>query len=474
MNRTTSRRTGLGVALIVMLTLTGVGTAQAADPGGAPTGVLAYDASLTVTFALPVDAGGGPIARAAVSVVAGQAGSTFQELNGTTGPDGSATFEGIARETAGGDPVLLGINAGLFPEPPTGECQTVKGWTGSADGIVAQINGAVEIVAAAAEADICGGDSGGGIPAGIVSDATLTVTVLDDAGLAFPNAEATLIASLADGQGIAKDFATTDSAGQVTFSGLPRPDVGGPAITWSVLVNHTSETPVDDCTQFDQWFGEVALEAAVGSSTATLPTVRQTPGIGCGDPGPGAPVIHGTVVGPDGSPFPIAYAQISQERPAGGTWIGALTIQPDGSFESPIHPWGTIEAPSLVVLSVLGEPLRMVTDEVGCSVTIALYGQSALDLAAATEADVAAIEIVAAERATETVCLPPGSDSGGSGPGPNLTLPPTDSAIGSAPASESRPERGPMIVLLTLAAMVFLALASAGRRARRTRPQSVR
>ena len=269
MNRSAHGRTALAAVSILLLTVAGAGSALAADPsGGSATGVLAYDATLAATFVLPAEAGGGPIDGAAVSVIAAQAGSIVVELNGTTGPDGIAAFEGLPREAAGGEPVLLTVTAGSFPEPPPGECQSEKGWTGTVDGVVAEVGGTVEIIAVATVADVCAGGAGG-IPAGIISDAILTVTVLDDAGLPFPGVETTLIASLADGQGIAKDFGVTDAAGQATFSGLPRPDTDGPAIAWDVYVNHSVETTVDECIDSGvQCPAPVVSTRFVGNGTA--------------------------------------------------------------------------------------------------------------------------------------------------------------------------------------------------------------
>lgn len=427
----------------IALALSQIAVVAAADESTLADGVL------TVTVTLPADEGGGPLAEADVFVTVTNGSSVFYNIGGLSAPDG--TFTGTVQyETGAGPQVTLDVVVSYFPDIPTsGDCQFVAGYEGSVTGVASGLVVAIAVETVASKREFCP-EGGSTLPKGVVADATLVVTVLDEADAPFEGADVTVIATPTDGgDGLAKLGSVSGPDGLATFMDLPRPEDGGPGVTWDVYAQGRRSTTIDGCAMIESWYGSISLAAAAGTSTATIHLTPNVEEVGeCEPPPDGSPVLSGWVLAEDGSPIDkIERAAMLQWRPGGGGWLTQLTIGPDGSFETPVHAWGTAETPSEVEIYVQGPVLGEVRDG-DCTTVMVLIAHEflQLDLSAG---DLAIPIITAHPTATDTSCEEPTEGGpGGSAPATDVT-----EAVGSM-----RPDggAGTIIAVTTLMALLLV------------------
>lgn len=456
----------------IILVVASVGTALAADPGTEPgpeppplpEGVTA-DATVTVRFILPVADGGGPIADAGVTLTVARAGEVLQFLYGVTDPDGGVIFEGVARASDGGDPTLATAYAETALVPPDEGCAIVTGWKGVRADVQVEAATAIEVEADITEGEICVGDGGsGGLPDGVVADATLVVTVLDDQGQPLPYAMVTLLAWTGDETATFwKTGTSTDDQGVVALTDLPRPEDGGPAVTWWVEAYAMEEAAADGCYLVSSWVGIAETTAVAGESTLDVPTTLEQGYGQCSEPGDDAPVLRGTAVGPDGEPLAGSRVDLRMIRADGATWYAFdLVTGDDGSFELRIQPWGTTEAPARIEIEIRGEVTRTEPSETeACDLVFSLIASYGADLVLADGGDAEPVALIAAEGELGLVCDEvPGSETDNGAGGPK-TDPQTDTEDLGALATV---EFWRAVIILVAAVIATLAVALAPRR----------
>lgn len=200
-------------------------------------------------------------------------------------------------------------------------------------------------------------------------------------------------------------------------------------------------------------------------ATAALGTVASmlllTATVAAVEPDP-AEILRGSIVGADGGPVAVEYANLYQVGPDGAEHRVSLDVAPDGTFEEPIFRWGTAETPATIFIQAwvaAGEP---VINDQGCTEVAALTGTLEIQ---DTGAPLEAVVVVAdTEGVLAGICGATAAPTGDAAPAP--TLPPTDMAP-EAPSSAS-----PWSILVTLA-IAFAALLIGPRRrtvgARRSR-----
>lgn len=458
----------------MLLAISGTGAILAVEPGedpGAeppplPIGVTA-DATVTVTFLEPAEAGGDPIVGADVTLLVSRSGEGIQWFFGQTDESGVATFDGVARASDGGDATTAVAYGSLFPtmpEPPDGECVAIDGWSGTSTDTEVTAVTTITMEAVAEKIESCSG--GGGtveLPEGVIADATLTVTVVDDHGSPLPGASVSLLATSDAGVTFYfEGWTETDALGVATFTDLPRPDTDGPPVAWYVQVSAAIATDADGCTLWTSFEGTAWLEATAGVTETEVTALPAGEKAGeCADPGEGAPVLHGVVLDPEGDPMAGAHGSLWMTRADGATWyLYEFVTGEDGTFDLAIHAWGTDEAPAQLQLVIRGETTRTEPGE-PCDTAFGLMAtfEGSVALAAGGEPD--PIELTAAEAELGVICPEtPGSEAG-AGDGDDRSDPPTDTEEFGAVASI---EFWRALIILTAAVIATLAVALAPRR----------
>jgi hypothetical protein len=389
------------------------GPALAVDPVEPPPPSLegvVFDGTLAVAFHAPADAGGDPLGGAEVTVLGTREGETIMGIGGLTDEAGMLILSDLPRATDGAS-ILLSIAGSWYDAPTSDECQVVNGRTASTDGIVSGIGVTVDFEGVASTIEMCGGGSGGGGGtdlAHVVFDGRLTAIVLDGLDAPRAGAEVTVMAIIDGGDTVWMDAAATDGEGRVVFVGLPRPDVEGPAITWTLQAAAQDEFDVEGCTFFDVWSG--ALEAVASATPVDVEVgLARSPEVSpgrCAPPPGGSPLLSGRLLDPGGVPV-AGTVLLNQLRADGGTWAESIDTADDGTFQVAVHAWGTADAPSSIQLEAVGPRTR--TDVAAdCRFTYGLVGAATLDVALADDPTLAVVDIPLAEGLTGQFC--PGAE----------------------------------------------------------------
>jgi hypothetical protein len=292
-------------------------------------------------------------------------------------------------------------------------------------------------------------------PEGVLLDGTATVTVVEPGGgPAVPNAEVTLRAYQTDfpeDPDLALMTGTTDAAGQVTFTDVPYPDAGGPAVYVDVDAYREVETTDDEgCVIFQSWHGHV--DGLTSMATASIEVVADpASSIRCH-------TLAGTILDAGGNPVPPAFAFVSIELPDGGGAQGyPLQVGDDGSFIQRLPNWGTFEDPAIVSVQFLSAPTR-VEEDGECVLSFAERAEWSGLFALADGEEVPFLELVTEEVEIGSACgtegpgggEEPGTEAPGGGAAP--TLPPTDTlatapGAGTSGAGETLPVGGVMVAI---------------------------
>lgn len=285
---------------------------------------------------------------------------------------------------------------------------------------------------------------------GVVFDGSLTVDVVDETGLAQAATDVVAEAFLEGGESIWGDGQPTDADGRVTFTGLPRPEPGGPAITWQAELGDAGGAFVDGCWFFTWTTGVVEVAASATPVETVLVGRRERAPSGCDDPAPGSPLLTGLVVDEAGIPVPGSTfffpdpppgaVSISQTRGDGGVWSGSTTAAEDGTFSRSVHAWGTADEPSPIVVSVVGPHTRTVTDEQGCIADYALVGSATVEVRLAEDPNLEPVRVALSEGLVQAVCSETEVPGEGATDGGDIELPATDAApararLASTPAA---------------------------------------
>lgn len=454
-------RSLLGAASILAMAVSVMYGAEAPPPEG-----VALDATVTVTFSMPASEGGHPITDAIVGLTIARGGEPIQSLTEVTDGSGVAVFSGVARATSG-EPTVASAYASTAVAAPDDGCVVVSafvGWSGEAD---VDLMTVIDIEGTAEDIEICAGDGeggGSGFPDGVVTDGTATVTVLDEHAQPLPGASVTMLAFLEGDESTTfwKTGGETDSGGVLTLTELPRTDAGGPVVVWWFEAMAFAVETVDGCDFYRNWYGTLEVAAVAGETYLDVPTERRDEGFGqCQDPGEGAPVLDATIRWPDGTPVSGAFVQLSVTRADGATWW-PLELFTDGSggFSIPIQPWGTLDEPATLGISVRGGTSRTEpAPEAGCEVVYEFIASHEAPIALADGGTIDPVALTMEEVEAGTFCDEiPGSEDGASGGGPRTTLPPTD-AVGAIGDSAGPPTGALGGALLALAIAGLAALA---------------
>ena len=452
-------------AMLMVLAAPTVGLAATPPPSG--------EGQLTVTIAMD---GGGPFVGIEVKVTAISDGSVLGDVVGSTDGSGSVVFDDLP---ASAGPVvvewIVEAQALETTVDPTG-CETTTGWAAST--IVASGPYTSLHMTAQAIAGTTCPDDGPPPSDRVVNDAILAVTVTDDAG-PVPGVGVHIYASVDDGGLIFKaEDQTTDEHGLVTVGGMPRPDVDGPIVTWQVRASAWAESPVpvDGCLWTSMGWGEVDLDASPGTTAIAIELAWTDSTAVCDPPPDGSPVLRGTVLDDTGAPFAVEVGRLHQSRLDGATYVTDFTVDDSGSFEVPVHAWGTEFDPSTLAVHVRGEITRTVVED-DCFSNYARMTDAAMTVAMADgEAPPPELEMIALEQKVSGGCgatstPAPGDGSEGGSPvtapgGPTVTLPPTDRTAWPASAHDGRGLL-PALAFLALIACAAGSMAWVTQRARR-------
>jgi hypothetical protein len=423
------RRSGLAaISAIALLVVTAL-PALATEP--------VDDGTLTVTFELPLDAGGGPIEGADLTLTITRDDADVSEARtGLTDATGNATFTGLPR-AIDGSPVLIDVEA-FWHEPfPPGDCGEVSAWGASAADVTSDLDVALSLEGAPTTAYGCGGDGTAPDLDHVVMDGALDVTTLpDEPGT---NRYFTLEATIDGGNVIWSADGWDEGDGHLAFTGLPRPDAEGPAIVWSVRAWQSEQVVVDGCTFNRGGEASADIAAAAGTSAIQLELAYRLEGESCEAPQPGSPVITGLAIDEAGGPVSELYfLTVTQVRSDGGRYQAAATAVGDGTFLAQVHAWGTAAEPSQLEVSATGPVTRTVVED-DCTTTYALLGQTTVDVALAEFAPTEMVVLTLTEDVLQSICgeTDPGTgpDDGGSAGGGSIPLPATDTAPDGAPAA---------------------------------------
>lgn len=315
---------------------------------------------------------------------------------------------------------------------------------------------------------------------------TVIVTVVDEethAPLAGADVSLTgFVSTAADPVYEATKAAT--GAGTATFADVPL-TVDGHAVSVAAAATLSDATTTDGCTITQTWSGAADAVPAAPTTAIDVAASRE-PSVSCSPPGPDAPLLRGTILGPDGLPFVPTIATVSMRRGDGGSWDGRFTVDDRGSFSTRIEPWGTPEEPADLVVHVTGAVVGTETDG-DCTYDLAPDASFIGQVTLADGANPAPITIVADIGRVAGVCGTSGTPaptrspkpsatakptptiaSGGTGVSatPRPTLPPTDALAGVRRATDDAVGSAARTVLVACAAA---ALALVAGRRRRTR-----
>jgi hypothetical protein len=300
-------------------------------------------------------------------------------------------------------------------------------------------------------------------------DGTVTVTFAEADGTPVDDATVTLTASppsdLPEVEPLYTGTETTDANGTATFSGVPYPAEGGPALVVTASAQRV-ETVTDEngCTLTTTHQGTTTdVEAA---PTVAIDVIAIESGIGACE----APLIEGTVLGPDGEPFAVKTARVTQFGPNGvGAEATKFTVAGDGSFAITLRPWGTPDAPSRVEFDIVGVTSRIDIGD-GCVAQSAIVARDSFDLVLASGEAPDRLMLEGSEQQVGQVCGGASATPTTNQPTARPTLPPTDAAPGflDGPASAVASVAAVIGGLLLVAAGLALAAGrrSEGRRGR--------
>ncbi len=166
------------------------------------------------------------------------------------------------------------------------------------------------------------------------------------------------------------------------------------------------------------------------------------------------PVLTGTIVTAEGTPFPIEVARMTMTGPdGGGIHAEVIEVGVDGSFEVVLMPWGTAEAPAEVRITVTGAGTESVPNAAGCTDEVAQVADATFDVALEAGGEPQPVQVVAETQIVGTVCAAQAT--------PRTTLPPSGvspvtPAPSAAPAAPIADTEGsvPWLPLLLLAVVV--------------------
>jgi hypothetical protein len=246
---------------------------------------------------------------------------------------------------------------------------------------------------------------------------------------------------------------TTDADGSASFSDVPYPAEGGAPIVLTASAQRVRVvTDENDCAVTTTHQGATSDVEAAPTVAIEIPAIANLVG-SCE-----ASVVEGIVLGPDGLPFAVRRALVTQFGPNGeGAEATRFEVADDGSFSVTLRPWGTPDAPSRVEFDILGLTSRIDIGD-GCVAESAIVARDSFDLVLATGDAPDPLLLEGAEQEVGEVCgetnVPPTTP----------TLPPTD---GAAPL-----DRAPGSALGSVAAVIggLLLVASGLAFAARRRP----
>lgn len=143
-------------------------------------------------------------------------------------------------------------------------------------------------------------------PPGVLLDGVVNVTAAKGAGEGpLAGAEVRLVARVNDfPDGVLQELvATTDAGGLATFTGVARPDEGGPPVHLSLQTStSTTTTDAKGCTVSDSWFGQ-SVDVAAAAVVAVTIEAFPSSSISC-PPSPRPSATPGAVLGTVGTPRP--------------------------------------------------------------------------------------------------------------------------------------------------------------------------
>ena len=117
------------------------------------------------------------------------------------------------------------------------------------------------------------------------------------------------------------------------------------------------------------------------------------------------PVLRGTILDADGSPFEVEQARMTMTGPDGaGMHAAQIEVGLDGTFEVALMPWGTTEAPAAVAIAVTGAVTEQVPNADGCVDDYAPVAEATFDVALESGGEPDAVAVVAEPRIVGTVC----------------------------------------------------------------------
>lgn len=319
------------------------------------------------------------------------------------------------------------------------------------------------------------GPVAGADPTGIVLDGTLSVSFREPSpdGGATPGAPvggarvqlAAYLTDFIEDPAIQVLEATTDAAGSASFTGVARPDAGGPDVYLAFDAFREVRSEDEElCAETRSWSGNVidvpslpAEPVAIVANPASSKACR---------------VLAGRIVDADGDAHASApgLSFVSVELPdGGGARAFPLVVSADGTFRQPLPVWGSMESPAVVSLTFVSETTRRAV--VGDCVRSFAESASWEGMLALEFEDPKLLEIVSTEVAGSACGVVSGTPRPPAAPAAP-TLPPTDAA-GSLGGGHASGSRGSLVLVLGLLLAVGGAAAAVGSAAvARRRPTS--
>lgn len=161
----------------------------------------------------------------------------------------------------------------------------------------------------------------------------------------------------------------------------------------------------------------LAAAALAGLLLAAAPRSGLAAPVSTAEPDPTF-VLTGKVVDADGNPTVIVTSYVIETFPDGSRATFSFEVAVDGSFSVALVRDGTPDSPVTVVVLAFGTPTDPVTDENGCELTYAPYGEAVINLPGTVPSEPVLVQL-GAPRLLQGIC--PATAA------PQLTtLPPTD------------------------------------------------
>src|SRR5215218_2733559 len=302
------------------------------------------------------------------------------------------------------------------------------------------------------------------LPAGVVLDATVNVVVVTPSFGGGPDtpvagADVALAADVddsPDNDPILVLHATTNTAGEATFSGVPRADAGGPAVHLALTATlESSGLDPSGCRTSHSWSG-TALDVESPPAGPVVIKTSEASSVSC-------QVLSGRILDASGKPHRAASATASIiVANGGGAQAFQLDVASDGTFAQPIPSWGTAAAPATIRVEFVSKPTRAITSG-GC---VRSLGQAVTWTKDVTLQDGGSLDELA--LTTHEVVIDEQCDaiSGGAALTAEPTLPPTDTidrVAENATDQSATLSAAALVVLLS----TLIGLAATGRRHRR-------